>query len=317
MRWILGVTVIAVIVGAVATMSVPAQTVTPDEATLKLFPPETQGIGFVDVAGLRNAPLFNELILQQLPQFPRPVTEFTQATGFDIQRDVDRVTAGHIDQRAVLVVIEARYDKFKVEQFVTDKADHIGTETYLGRVIYTEDQPSDHAGAVSFIDNLIVAGNLSAVKQAIDRLAAPAPSIVQNTELMNQIRTIETSNQVWAVGNIDFSKFGGSPLNAPGKIDELVHSLKGGTYQMRIDQDVYVKATGSFGSPEMAKATNDMLRGLLAMARLQVAQEEKLIKLLDGVSIENSAEKLTVSVNASGDLLKQLQEIRTLRGIAR
>ena len=67
MKWILGVTTIAVVIGVVATMSIPAQTITPDEATLKLFPSETQGIGFVDVAGLRGSTLFNDLILQKLP----------------------------------------------------------------------------------------------------------------------------------------------------------------------------------------------------------------------------------------------------------
>jgi len=139
MKWLLGVTAIAVIVGIVATISVPAQTVTPDEATLKLFPPETQGIGFVDVAGLRGSPLFQDLVLSNLPKrLPDDLNKFITTTGFDIQRDVDRITAGRIGGKDVLVVVTARYDKFKVEQFVKDKAEnHIETETYLGRVIYT------------------------------------------------------------------------------------------------------------------------------------------------------------------------------------
>src|SRR6476661_881519 len=137
MRWILGVTAVAVIVGVVATMTVPAQTITPDQATLKLFPPETTGIAVIDVAGLRGAPLFNELIMQKLPaQFPGPLNEFIQATGFEIQRDVDKITVGHIGQNEGLAIVQARYDHFKVEQFVQDKADDIHTETYAGRVIY-------------------------------------------------------------------------------------------------------------------------------------------------------------------------------------
>ena len=37
MKWILGVTCIALVIGVVATMSVPAQTITPDEELLSCF----------------------------------------------------------------------------------------------------------------------------------------------------------------------------------------------------------------------------------------------------------------------------------------
>jgi hypothetical protein len=322
MKWILGITVTAVLVGMVATMTVPAQTVTPDEATLKLFPTETQGIAFVDLAGLRAAPLFSEFVMQKLPRLPRDAREFQEATGFDLQRDVDKVTAAYMDQRDVLVIVQARYDHFKVEQFVKDKAGTIATETYLGRVIYKPDHHSDgdsdsdaHEGGFSFIDNMIIGGNLARVKQAIDRLAAPAPNVMQNTELVNQIRTIEIGNQIWAVGKFDVSMFGINAQQAPGQIGEMVHSLRGGSYQMRIDQDLHLKAIGSFGSAEMAKATNDMLRGLLAMGKLQVAQEQRLTQLLDGVSVENAGETVTVNVNARGELLKEIHDGRVLRGL--
>jgi len=320
MKWILGVTAVAVIVGVVATLTVPAQTITPDEATLKLFPPETTGIAVVDVGGLRGAPLFNELIMQKLPaQFPGELNEFIQATGFEVQRDVDKVTVGHINQREMLAIIQARYDHFKVEQFVQDKAHNVVTETYAGRVIYHSGnvQADANEGGATFIDGLIIAGSLSAVKGAIDRMVPSGPpSIVQNTELMNEIRTIESGNQIWGVGKLDIGPVvNTTPAGSPAyKFKEMAGSLKTGTYQMRIDQDVHVKATGSFGSADMAKASGDTLRGLLAIAKLQVAQEPTLTQLLDGIGVENSAERMTVTVNASGDALKQLQQMKGLPG---
>jgi len=320
MKWILGVSAIAVVVGLAATMTVPAQTITPDEATLKLFPSETQGIGFVDIAGLKGAPLFNDLILQKIPQFPQGLGEFAQATGFNVEQDVDTVTAGNIALHDMLVIVRARYDSIKVQQFIQDKADHITTETYLGRTIYTPNVPSSsepsNAGGVAFIDNLIVAGNVSAIKQAIDRMAAPAPSVVQNTALMDQIRTIGAGNQIWAAGNFDLAMLG-NRIPVPGNLGNLAQSLKGGTYQMRIDQDVHVKANGSFASADMAKATTDMLRGLVAMAKLQISQDDNLSRLLDGLSIENSGVNLTLSFNASGDLLKQIQASKPGLGVGR
>ena len=62
MKWIVGVSVVAAVVfGMVATITIPAQTIVPDQAVLKLFPAETQGIAFVDLAALRNTPLGQEV----------------------------------------------------------------------------------------------------------------------------------------------------------------------------------------------------------------------------------------------------------------
>ncbi len=111
MKWILGVTAIAVIVGLAATLTVPAQTITPNEAILKLFPPETQGIGFVDVAGLRGAPLFNDLILQKLPQLPPEVSRVSRRRRASTSsRTWISVTAGHVGPQDMLIIVEARYD---------------------------------------------------------------------------------------------------------------------------------------------------------------------------------------------------------------
>ncbi len=67
------------------------------------------------------------------------------------------------------------------------------------------------------------------------------------------------------------------------------------------------RPAATFASADMAKATTDMLRGLVAMAKLQAPQDSGVGHLLDGLDIENSGVNLTLSFNASGDLLKQLQ----------
>ncbi len=52
MKWIVGVSVVAAVVFALATTTIPAQTIVPDQAVLKLFPAETQGVAFVDTRPL-------------------------------------------------------------------------------------------------------------------------------------------------------------------------------------------------------------------------------------------------------------------------
>src|SRR5690242_9894849 len=136
MKWIVGASLFALIVGAGFTATIPAQTIVPDQAILRLLPQETQGVAFIDVANLRNVPLVQDLVAQgAIPAAAPPrFNDFVAATGLNFQRDVDRITIGRIGVRDMLAIVEARYDKFKVEQYISAKG--IQSETHMGWAIY-------------------------------------------------------------------------------------------------------------------------------------------------------------------------------------
>ena len=310
MKWILGLCAAAVIFGIAATMTIPAQTITPDQATLKLFPPETTGVAVVDVGGLRGSQLFKDL--RPEANYPRGLREFIEATGFDPQRDVEQVTAAKIGPKEFVVIVRANYDRFKVEEFV--KNHEIAIDSYLGRTLYLprQENQADAQMTVSFIDNLIVGGNNAAVKQVIDRLAAPARSALDNETLMAGIRGIEVGNQVWAVGEFSLDSIP-EAAKIPAPALQFVRNFTGGSYQMRLDTGVNLKAVGNFTTDETARQTADVLRGLIAVARLQFSQEQDMLRLLDGVRIEYLRNTMTVRFEGDGELLKKLQPRR--RGV--
>jgi len=297
MKWILGACIVAVVAGVVATMTVPAQTITPDETTLKLLPQDLQGIAFIDVAGLRNATLIQDLLQKQ--GFPGVPQDFMDATGIQPLRDIDKATIG-IGSKPV-VILEARYDRFKVEQYLQNQG--AASETYLGRTLYSP-QPQQPE-SITFIDRYIVAGDTDLVKQVVDRMAAPAANVLQNAALMEMIRRIETGNQVWLVGANAGTLTRSVP--APPEVQNILTSLTSGSYQMRIAQDVHVKAIGNFSTNESARNSADMLRGLIALARTQTAQQPDLLHLLDGVRVEDTGNLMTIQIDAPGDLLKNFQ----------
>src|SRR5690606_3959544 len=106
MKWTLGLgaAMLAVLTAAGATA---AQAVVPDEATLKLLPAETRGLSGIDVAGLRHTALIQELLAAQ--GYPEDVREFIEATGFQPDRDIEKVTVGHLGRRRAVAIIEARF----------------------------------------------------------------------------------------------------------------------------------------------------------------------------------------------------------------
>ena len=205
-----------------------------------------------------------------------------------------------------LAIVEARYDRFKIEQYLQNHG--ATSETYLGRVLYSPG-PQQQRSSISLIDHLILAGDTEMLKQVIDRMAAPAPNVLQNAALMDMIRKVEAGNQVWFVGKTA-DGLAGSPVPIPPQFQDITKSLTSGSYQMRIAQDVHVKAIGNFTSSESARTSADLLRGLIALARTQTAQQPDVLHLLDGVRVDNLGLSMTIQIDAPGDLLKNLQPKR-------
>src|SRR5262249_58663370 len=114
MKWVLGASIFAIAMGLAATTTIPAASVSIDDAILKFLPPETQGIVFIDVAALRNASLVRDVLKDQKLTSPRGWGDFVQATGMVPERDIDKVTIGKLDAQDGLVIIQGRIDKFKI-----------------------------------------------------------------------------------------------------------------------------------------------------------------------------------------------------------
>src|SRR5207244_2350901 len=222
MKSILGISmiVIAIAMGWAATATIPAATISVDETSLKFLPPDTQGVAFIDVAALRNAPLVQDAMKEGFT-FPPVLNDFIAATGFDPRQDVDKVTVGKVGGRDGLVIVQGRIDRFKVEQFLKDKGKE--PEAYLGQTLY-----HDGDGAVLVLDNLVVMGQIDAVKKAAEQMQLPG-SLPLHSDLMAAIQTIDAGNQVWAVGDFSIKDFGTAGLRGPAPALEILKSLQGGT----------------------------------------------------------------------------------------
>src|SRR5438094_920170 len=128
----------------------------------------------------------------------------------------------------------------------------------------------------------------------LDQMSLPGSRPLR-TDLTEALRTIEAGSQVWAVG--DFSIPDLPDLRGPAPALELLKSLRSGTYQMRVDQDLHARATGNFADAEAAKNLGDMGRGLIAVAKLQVASQPDMLHLLDGIQVRDSGASVVVNID--------------------
>jgi len=303
MKWIVGLSMIAIAMGWVATATVPAAPVSIDPTSLKFLPPETTGVAVVDVASLLTAPLVQNQ-LKNNDSLPPKMQELVDGTGINPKTDIDKVTIAKLGPREAFVVVQGRINKFKVEQFLMDRGKQ--ADAYLGQTIYY-----DKDGAIAVLDNLLVAGQVDTVKKALDQLQIPGSSPLRN-DLAAAIQTIDSGNQIWAVGDFSISDLGNAGVRGPAPVVEMLKSLQSGTYQMRVDSDIHARATGSFADADSAKNISDLAKGALAIAKLQVAkQQPDLLQALDGIQVSSSGTTITVTIAESGDLLKKLQHVRT------
>ena len=121
--WI-GLAVLAVVLGAVGLLAyqkwgAPSGSVR--EEMLALMPPEASAVFFADFDGLRRATFFAELYAwAPKPQADADYTEFLKQTGFDYERDLDRIAIASIkrEQDSVLfAVVDGKFDKQKISAY--------------------------------------------------------------------------------------------------------------------------------------------------------------------------------------------------------
>jgi hypothetical protein len=301
MKWIVGLSAMAAVaMGWVAVAMIPVATVATDDASFKFLPPETKAIAVIDVAALKEAPLIRDSMKEQNLSLPRGIADFMAATGFDLQRDVDKITIGKLGAKDGLVIVLGRFDKFKVEQYLKDKGRQ--AETYLGQTLYR-----DGESTFLIFDNAVVLGPLNAVKKAVDQMQLPGSQPLPG-DLTAAIQTIEAGNQIWAVGDFSADDLRTVGVRGPAPAVEMLKSVTGGTYQMRIDTGLHARAIANFADSDSAQNLADLGRGAIAVAKLQVAKgQPDLLHILDGIQIDSSGTTVTVRIEESGDLLKKLQ----------
>ena len=304
MKWLIGTVALAATFVVIAGTERPIQeALSPDEALLRVFPHDSNGVMFLNVAELRDNPLLREFFLDgPESQLPAAVTEFALRTGLDPETDVDQVMLGRTGGNEFLGVARARYDPLEVEQYFRD-AD-VGFETHGGRSVFRPYPGSDWS--MSFIDDLVLMGEDGSVRQTIDQLAMTTPTAMDNPELIVAIQSIEEGNQVWGVGALADILL--PEALAPPMAIDLVASLEHITYQMRLDDGLTVRAAGEFATAATARRTGDLMRGLVALGKMQVFESDDLIQLLDGVQIDSIESSVEIRIVADGALLRRVKE---------
>jgi hypothetical protein len=242
---------------------------------LSLMPEDANAVLFVDLMDLRRAPFFADL----LAWAPKPVADqeyrnFVEETGFDYERDLDRLAVAFEQQgvqRVFFAVGEGRFDKKKIRAYAAKN----GTVQNSGG---TEIFSSPVAGSPA---------RISLVFLKKGRIA-----FTNNNDVASLLRGAK------AVDDADwrerFARVAGSPVFAVMRNE----ALRGAFGAAPASQALAQRATAGFSSPQLSsllaqlqwltvagKPENDKLRVAIDAESLKDQNAQQLADLLNGVML--------------------------------
>lgn len=269
-------------------------------ADLAYVPQDARLVGFVNVRGVMDSEFRQKF--RELHPDAGPTGALETQTGINIDTDVDQVVLAALnnggDGQHPLMIARGRFDEVRIEGLVREKGGQV--QDFQGKrlLVLQGDEPM----AMTFAEpGLVLAGAVSAVQAALTTKGGAA-NVTDNAELMTLIRDVETET-AWAVGRFDvISNNGRIP---PAVVDQLppinLFSASG-----HVNGGLRATVRAEARDDAAAQNLRDVVRGFVALARLQAGRQEQLLTLLDSVQLAGDGKTVALSVTIPVDALNLL-----------
>jgi hypothetical protein len=290
---------------------------------LQYLPRDASVVAYADVREVMTSEL-RQRVRHALPMQRQEdgQREFQNETGINIETDIDHVVAclepDGTASGAGLVLARGRFDEVKIEALMREHGAQV--ETYKKSRLIVGDhldvghrKPADGSGrdspkvgpprpdrfALSFIvPGLVAVGGTSLVRQAIDLHASGGESVVTNDDLMKQVRSLDGGN-AWAVGRFDLLR---SHAGFPQGVATQLPAITWFSVSGHVDGGLRGVVRAEAGDEEAAKNLRDVVRGFLALARLQTGSKPEFQGLLQSLELGGAGKTVALSFDVPAQL---------------
>jgi hypothetical protein len=232
--------------------------------------------------------------------------EFETATGINIETDVDRIIAcldpsGPSGMGSGLLLARGRFNEGQIEMLMRDHGAHI--EDFKGKRLIVATAPNGGDFALTFVDpGLAAFGSRSLVEHAIDLRTTGGDSALGNADLMAQVQSIESGN-AWAVGRFDVLR---SKANLPESIANQLPPITWFAVSSQIDTGLRGTLRAEARDPEAATNLRDVVRGFLALAKLQSGTKPEFQGILQSFELSGTGNTVAISFDIPGETFDAL-----------
>lgn len=291
---------------------------------LRFVPKDAVVVAYADVQQLMHSQ-FRQQVKEFEPGESKGQDEFEDATGINIEQDVDYVLACLLPSaspaaagmdKAGFVIAKGRFDKGRIESFIVSHGGRV--QNYGGRKLYlapprqeTATDQGEHRhgfdGALAFLDNEVVAfGSQGGVKQAIDMQTRGAEAVKENTDLYKMIRNVEGGN-AWAVGRFDvLTQNATLPEELASRIPPITWFSATGHVNGGVSGTLSVEAKDDAAAENLRQ----VVQGFMALARLQAgsnAKQAEMAAMVNSIQLSGTGNTVAVSFSVPAEALEMLK----------
>jgi hypothetical protein len=292
---------------------------------LAFVPRKCSAIAFANVHEIMTSEL-RQKVRRVLPLQENGQRELENQTGINIETDVDRVVAclyPDLDSKtkgAGVVLARGRFDEVKIEALMREHGARV--ETYNGKRLVVADHrmkdggadPADtgiatrgpaHSFSVSFMEpGLVAIGSTSLVRSAIDlhhsgnNPQTGLESVTGNEELMNLVRSMDDGN-AWAVGRFDAL---GSHARLPEAVSSQIPAITWVSVSGHVNGGIRGVVRAEARDDEAANNLRDVVRGFLALAKLQTGAKPELQLMMQSLELTGTGKTVAISFSVPAEV---------------
>jgi hypothetical protein len=290
----------------------------PDE--LQYIPQNAAVVAYANVRDVMNSE-FRQRFRQLEPRSSER-DAFEEKTGLDIERDIDSVVAAFLPsaepsanrpEKSAVVLARGRFEAARLESLALE---HGGTvEDYKGkRLLRHDERARGEEMAVGFVEPDVVAlGSLEAVKLAIDA-GTDKRNVLSNNELMRLVAELDNSN-AWAVGRFDaLAREARLPSDVQAQLPTVTWFSAAGHINGGVSGTFKAEARDEAAAQNL----RDVVRGFLAMARIQAGSRPGIQQMVDSLQLSGEGTTVALSFTVPSEFFDALEAMaKQKRGVVR
>jgi hypothetical protein len=272
---------------------------------LAFIPGSAQIVAFADVRHLMDSTLRQTL----QPNLPSPVAPSVagarnplEEIGLNPETDVDSVVVAALPgataaDTSPLLVAHGRFDNGKIEATLRNNggvpADYRGVRTVASDKL-----------SVAFVETgVIVIGQPASVRAALDTKYNGAGSVTADDSLMRLVHRVDSSN-TWVVANFQsLQALKPLPGGMAGQLPAITWLAASGDVGNGVSARIFAEGRDA----QAAQDLQQVVKGFVALARMQTGQEAALAELLNSVQLTNEGNTVTLSFAVPAQFFERLK----------
>ena len=280
----------------------------PDE--LQFVPNDAALVAYADVHEIMTSDLRQKIRTLIVPKEDGQ-QQFQNQTGIDIESDIDRVVFAVSPSHdtttrpgSIIVLARGRFDQVKIEALMREHGATV--EQYKDARVIVAPERQGPTVSLSFLEpGLAAIGTTNLIHSAVD-LKAGGSNITTNDDVMRFVRDIDSGN-AWAVGRFDVLA---SQTNLPPQVSEKLPAIQWFSASAQIDSGIRGIVRAETRDDEAGNALRDVVRGVMALVKLQVSSQPGLNTVLQSLELGGTGKTVTLGFEVPASVFDALATLK-------